>query len=114
MMPVNGSLLQALAMVSGRLFDVATTVEGQGYWKRSFFPPYNEPIKTDVTAFLHKLIAHVMLADGHYSSQEHEVVKRLTQTDQTFDEFRAQLESAREGSPAFFADARICEREYCL
>src|SRR4051812_12318786 len=46
----------------------------------------------------------IMLTDGHYSPQEHELVKRLTQTDQTFHEFRAQLESAREGSPAFFAD----------
>src|SRR3954467_8699698 len=86
-MPVDGSLLQALAIVSGRLFDLATTVERQGYWKRSFFPPYNEPIKADVTAFLHRLIAHVMLTDGHYSSQERELVKRLTQTDQTFHEF---------------------------
>jgi hypothetical protein len=103
-MPVDDSLLQAIATASGRLFAVAATVEREGYWKRSFFPPYNKPIKANVTDFLHKLIAHVVLTDGHYSSQEHALVKRLTQTDQTFHESRAQLESAREGSPAFFAE----------
>jgi uncharacterized tellurite resistance protein B-like protein len=103
-MPVDGSLLEAIATASGRLFDVIATVERQGYWKRSFFPPYNAPINANVTDFLRKLIAHVILTDGHYSSKEHELVKRLTQTDQTFHESRAQLESAREGSPAFFAE----------
>lgn len=90
--------------VSGKLYEAVEGVERQGFWKRDIKPPRDKPIKADVTAFLDKLLAHVMMTDGYYSSQEHALVKHLTKIDQPFHESRSHLESVCEGSPAFFAE----------
>src|SRR5688572_32774467 len=103
-MTVDDSLPKAFRRTSVKLVEVAQTAEHHGHWKRSFYPPYDQPIRANVTDFLQKLIAHVVLTDGHYSSPEHGLVKQLTETDQTFHELRATLEAARDGSPAFFAE----------
>jgi hypothetical protein len=101
---MTGILLDAVDGVSAKLLKLTDTVEREGFWKRSLYPPHNKPIEADVIAFLHKLLAHVILTDGHYSSQEHALVKRLTKVDRPFHEMLSELESVREGSPAFFAD----------
>jgi hypothetical protein len=100
---MNDSLLDDIDAASGRLFGLAESVEREGFWKRSFYPPHDKPITADVSDFLHKLLAHVIMTDGHYSPEEHALVKRLTKVDQPFHELRSHLESVREGSPAFFA-----------
>ena len=101
---MNSSLLDDIEEVSGKLFGLADSLERDGFWKRSSSPPHDKPITADVTDFLHKLLAHVMLTDGHYSSVEHTLVRHLTKVDQPLPEVRSHLETVREGSPAFFAE----------
>jgi hypothetical protein len=101
---MSSSLLDDLEEVSGKLFELADSVERDGFWKRSSYPPHDKPITADVSGFLHKLLAHVMLADGHYSSVEHSLVRHLTKVDQPLPGIQSHLETVREGSPAFFAE----------
>jgi hypothetical protein len=101
---MNSPLLNDIDEVSGKLFGLADSIERDGFWKRSSHPPHDKPITADVTGFLHKLLAHVLLTDGHYSSVEHTLVKQLTKVDQPLSEMRSHLETVRDVSPAFFAE----------
>jgi stage V sporulation protein K len=94
-------LVKGWNQLTGQLLKMAEVVEEKGFWRSSFYPPQTTPIRESVTAFVHQLIANILLADGDYRGGEHEFLTRLAPAGISKEQYLKHFQLMRTQTPDF-------------
>jgi AAA+ superfamily predicted ATPase/uncharacterized tellurite resistance protein B-like protein len=107
--PDTAKLVDSWNVSLGRLIQAGEALDQAGYWKKPFYPPQkdapqNTPIVESIHQFSHRLLAHLILADGDYDPYEHAFLSAWTKTDADGSQVRWYLERLKTESPSFLYD----------